>query len=766
MSTLQTHSGDSRWRSLAILSLVFVTVLSATSSAEEVVSVSDSVYSQRVAPIFRRHCVECHGRDETERGLDLRSSVNVIAGSETGPVMIPGKSSASLLRQVLTKGAEPHMPPDGQLTAAEIATIETWIDAFDSQMDIPERVLSEQDRDHWSFQPVRRPSPPSVQDTSWPRSSIDRFILARMEAKQLRPSPPAHKLILLRRVYLDLIGLPPSPDEVSAFLEDDSEQAFDRVVDRLLASPRYGERWGRHWMDLARYADSGGFHNDLDRPFAWRYRDYVIQSWNEDKPYGRFIREQIAGDRLPDATLDTWIATGFCRQGASNDDNMGKTELALLKHRMDLMDDVISTTSNVFLGLTIGCARCHDHKYDPISQQDYYGFLAFFNSAERKQLLIDNFAADRPTLRPVKGKANTKNPFAMVFTDLGQQPTATRLLWRGNVQNEGPVVPASIPRVLAQRETEASRSWPKATPSRQTPRLEIANWIADPENPLTWRVMVNRLWHYHFGRGLVTTTSNFGRLGTVASHPELLDWLASELRDNGGSLKSLHRSIVTSAVYRQSSSSRPEGIAADPGNALWWRREKRRLEAEPLRDSILAVAGTLNLVQGGPGVKPRIRADLLVSSQRNKWPTVKQEGAAHWRRSVYVYVKRQLQLPMMELFDAPSTTHSCDRRRNSLVPTQALVLMNDEFMRDQASYMASRVARQAGDVPDEQVRYAVRLALSREPTTARTEDGVRFLAAQAAKLSDEGHSPEEAQRGALIDLCHVLMNLSEFAYVD
>ncbi|MEO1994705.1 MAG: PSD1 and planctomycete cytochrome C domain-containing protein, partial [Planctomycetaceae bacterium] len=547
---------------------------------------ADPVSAERVAPILASHCSACHNEKDPERDLNLSTHMDTLRGSRTGPVVTPGKASASLLMQVLAPDANPHMPPEDQLTREQISTIASWIDGIDRRTLVGRRKISEADRQHWSFQRVARPSLPVVKHRSWPRTGIDRFVLAKLEAAHVEPSPPAEKEVLLRRLYFDLVGLPPSPEEVEAFLKADSEEAYQRVVDRLLASPRYGERWGRHWLDLARYADSGGFHNDIDRPFAWRYRDYVIQSLNADKPYARFIREQIAGDELPHATLETWTATGFCRNGVSNDDNMGKTALARLKHRMDQMDDVISTTANVFLGLTIGCARCHDHKHDPILQQDYYAFLAFFNSSQRQELLLKNFRPERPNLKPVKAKTGTKNPFVMVFTDHGQKPAATHLLWRGNVENKGPLVTALIPLVLRPvAASDASLTAHEDPTGAGSHRLQLANWIASDDNPLTWRVMANRLWHYHFSRGLVTTPSNLGRLGDHPTHPNLLDWLACELRDNGGRLKAMHRLIVTSAVYRQSSQATARGSAVDPHNRLWWRMDKRRLEAEPLRDA-------------------------------------------------------------------------------------------------------------------------------------------------------------------------------------
>ncbi|MCA9204559.1 MAG: PSD1 domain-containing protein [Planctomycetales bacterium] len=738
-----------KWIAIAIAAAALV--------AGSVRANADDEFARAVQPILARHCAECHGAEDAEQGLDLSTATSVLAGSATAAVIEPGNSAESLLVQSLASEADPHMPPDGQLSDDEVRAVAAWIDSLDPATPVGSAGISEADRNHWAFRPLVRPPVPDGNDEGWSNTPIDRFVWAKLKSAGLSPSESADRAVLLRRMYFDLIGLPPTPEEVAAFVGDDSNDAVDRVVDRLLASPQYGERWGRHWLDLARYADSGGFHNDLDRPHAWRYRDYVIASFNADKPYAQFVREQIAGDELPDATLDTWIATGFCRNGPSNDDNMGKG-IALEKYRMDELDDIISTTGTVFLGLTIGCARCHDHKYDPLSQRDYYRFLAFFHGAEKRQLELDSFDADELKLRPVNGKPDAKSPLAMVLTSHGQPSRTTRLLWRGDVRNPGPVVKPHVPEVL-----ESSHS---AFPAEAARRIDLADWITDAENPLTWRVIANRVWHYHFGSGLVATPSNFGRLGEPPTHPELLDWLAVEFRDGGGSLKSLHRLIVTSAVYQQASDARDDAFAQDPENRLLWRMNRRRLEAESLRDAFLSVAGSLNPQAGGPGVHPRIRPDLLVASQRNKWPVVKREGAEHWRRSVYVYVKRQLQLPLLELFDAPNTSHSCPVRDNSLVPTQSLVLLNDEFVREQAARFADRARHDAGDDARAQVERALWIALGRPPSEQRVVEGVAFVGEQRALLEQEGMGAEAAGRAALADLCHVLMNLSEFVYVD
>ncbi|HND55496.1 MAG TPA: DUF1549 and DUF1553 domain-containing protein, partial [Pirellulaceae bacterium] len=468
---------------------------------------------------------------------------------------------------------------------------------------------------------------------------------------------------------------------------DRSPDAWERVVDRLLASPHYGERWGRHWLDLAQYADSSGFHNDLDRPHAWKYRDYVIASFNADKPYSRFVAEQLAGDEVDGASEETYIATGFCRNGPSNDDNMGKTPEALAQYRADQLDNVVSTTGAVFLGLTIGCARCHNHKTEPLTSRDYYSLVAVFNGTQKHGLV--------PGTEDTTGKKVAVDPAVQIqaLVERGSQVAPTYLLRRGLAANRGEEVGPAVPAVLAREPVVFPPPVSKAKSSLR--RRTLAEWIGAPDNPLTWRVLANRVWQHHFGAGIVTTPSNFGVGGERPSHPELLDWLARRLATDGGQIKPLHRRLVTSATYRQSSQHRADAAALDPTNRLLWRANLRRLEAEPLRDGILAASGNLNRLAGGPGIKPRIRAELLTASQRNKWPVIAQESHEHWRRSVYIYAKRQLLMPLMELFDAPTTTDSCAVRLTSVVPTQALILMNDEFVEEQAAHLAARAIRES-----------------------------------------------------------------------
>jgi hypothetical protein len=604
-------------------------------------------------------------------------------------------------------------------------------------------------KNHWAFQPLNR-AKPLADSSGWARNDIDRFILAELQAKGLKPSPEADRRTLIRRVTLDLTGLPPTPEEVEAFAADSTKTAYEKVVDRLLASPHYGERWGRHWLDLARYADSSGFHNDLDRPQAWRYRDYVIQSFNEDKPYARFIAEQLAGDELEGADETTVIATGFCRNGPSNEDNMGNDKE---QYRLDELDDVISTTSTVFLGLTVGCARCHDHKYDPVTAEDYYRLLAVFNGTVKRGVP----AAEKPK----KGEEVVK-VLALVETNAVVRPT--HLLRRGSLQNPGPEMSPGAPAILtAGRPLQFPIPAADATSSQR--RRTLAEWIGAPDNALTWRVLANRLWQHHFGVGIVTTPGNFGFAGERPSHPALLDYLAGELVANGGRMKPMHRMMVLSATYRQTSVQNGSGAERDPQNTLLWRMNKRRMEAETVRDSILAVSGKLNPAMGGPGFKPRIRADLLTASQRNKWPALTNEGPAQWRRSVYIYVKRQLLMPMMELFDAPTTTDSCGQRTESVVPTQALVLMNDEFVEDQAGFLARRALSASND-DTAVVNRLYALAMSRPAGEARRQQAMTFVAAREAAYRTESTPENDSRRRALTDLAHVLLNSSEFIFIE
>ena len=710
-------------------------------------------FEQHVRPVLVQHCFKCHSTQfEQKAGLVLDNRQGWLQGGENGPALVPGNPDESLVMQALKHIGDVHMPPDSRLPDEQVQAFEKWIvlgAPFPATRSEPSAMSQRMQaaQSHWAFQPLSSAPPPTVKRDDWLCNDVDRFILAKLEQHHLSPSPPADRETLIRRVTLDLIGLPPAPEEVRQFVGNAAPDAYEQLVDRLLASPHYGERWGRHWLDLARYADSSGFHNDLDRPWAWKYRDYVIDSFNEDKPYARFVAEQLAGDEVPAADQNSWIATGFARNGPSNDDNMGKTEAALKQYRADQLDDVVSTTASVFLGLTLGCSRCHDHKTDPFPTEDYYSLLAIFNGTEE-------FGQTPTNATPKKkdSKEIDEQQQMLARVERRAQVPATFVMRRGNASSLGDEVQPAMPRVLARQ--------PIAFP--ETPidgksslrRLTLAQWITSPDNALTWRVLANRIWQHHFGRGLVATPSNFGFTGEAPSHPELLDFLAGQLIENGGRWKPLHKLLVMSATYQQATQGESQTLAADPSNIWLSRMSLRRLESEALRDSILTASGKLNRQLGGPGIKPQLPAELIPASQRNKWPLIKEEQPEHWRRSVYIYSKRQLLMPMMELFDAPTTTDSCAVRSQSVVPTQALVLMNDQFVESQAGFLARRVLDQASE--GQSVPLMFQFTLGRLPSAEQLEQAEQFV-----RMRRNASDPVSA----LTDLAHVIFNSSEFLHI-
>lgn len=599
-------------------------------------------------------------------------------------------------------------------------------------------VANADDWRHWAFAPLDRSE----------GEAVDFFVSRQLLASDLDFSPPAEPRRLLRRLFLDLIGLPPTPEESAAFAADPTDAKFETIVDDLLSRPQYGERWGRHWLDLARYADSNGLHEDTDRPHAWRYRDYVIDSFNADKPYGDFIREQLAGDEIDPENPAAWIATGFCRNGPSNEENVAANEVEI--YRLDQLDDVLAATTQVFLGQTIACARCHDHKTEPFTQVDYYRLLAVFDDTVSAYVPFSDGKLGEPDLRSVKarGKAKPpKEPHVRALTNSTDQARVTQVLLRGNPETPGDPVEPGIPGILSAIGVDFD--------PQNGRRAALASWIAAPENPLTWRVMANRVWQHHFDRGLVETASDFGVGGAAPSHQQLLDWLACELRDNGGRLKPLHRQIVLSKAYRQSSDWRSDAAQIDAENSLLWRYPPHRIEAEAIRDSILAASGNLNLEVGGPGIKPRVPAEILEQSKRNAWPKIDRESAPHWRRSVYIYLKRQLPMPMLTLFDSPNSSESCAVRYSSTTPTQALTLLNDEFVNEQARYLAKLVMAEDSGNP-------VAAMIDRVWATPVSEE--QLETAQA--FVEERFAARNDRKLALADLAVVLFNSSQFVYVD
>jgi hypothetical protein len=655
--------------------------------------------------------------------------------------------------------------------------------------------------DHWAFQPIRRPTLPMVKNAAWVRNDIDRFVLARLEKEGIAPSPEADRVTLLRRLSFDLLGLPPTPTEVDALLSDKSPDWYERLVDRLLASPHYGERWGRHWLDLARYADSDGYEKDTGRPFAWRWRDWVIDALNRDLPYDRFTIEQLAGDLLPNATVTQKIATGFHRNTLTNKEGGVDQE----QFRVEAVVDRVNTTSKVWLGVTLGCAQCHDHKYDPFSQKDYYQFFAFFNSdaevnlpaplpgeeaklaakkatyekklKELQQALTDyKAAAGNP---PAKGdkklaeltKAVADHQKTAPTTSMAQtlslgKTRPTHLMIRGDFLRKGVEVKHGTPAILPplQRASRVSGGSPT--------RLDLASWIVSPENPLTARVLANWVWHKYFGRGLVATLEDFGTQGEKPSHPELLDLLATEVVRHNWSLKAFHKEIVTSATYRQSSKTRPELAQRDPLNVLLARQARLRLEAENVRDMTLAASGLLTRIIGGPSVHPPQPPGISELTYANSVKWVVSTGSDRYRRGLYIWFQRTSPYPMLVTFDAPDSNLCVVRREKSNTPLQALTLLNDTVFVECAQALGRRIL---ADVPSkdstaERLRYGFRLCAAREPSTAemtrltRLIDELRALCqanpAEAAKLAGKttGNAIEAATWAAL---GRVLLNLDE-----
>ncbi len=763
-------------------------------------TVDAAYFDHKIRPLLEQRCLGCHGVGARLSGLDLRSRQSALQGGTRGAAFVPGNAVRSLLYKLVSGARAPQMPPTGKLARQDVAILKRWLDGGAPWAD--GSLQTAQKQVWWSFKPPTQPILPNTPSDSGSRNPIDAFVLARLSEAGLKPSPPAPRRVLIRRAYQDLIGLPPTPEEVDAFVSDRSPNAWEKVVDHLLASPYYGERWGRHWLDLVRYADSGGFEGDKDRPLAWRYRDYVIDAFNRDKPYDLFIREQLAGDELRPGDREATIATGYLACGPQDIVEMNE------RTRSNELDDLVATTSSVFLGLTVGCARCHDHKYDPIKQTDYYRLSAIFAPTERREMeaptpeerrMIETNNAEvdrqlaplRARIEPLRQKgteaakragqaapndeqilkalteADRKAynellaamkpiearrldlPHAMAVTDRARTWGKCYLLVRGDAYHKGDEVQPGFICSLP----GGAQSVPETAATANTTgrRRALADWIASPQNPLTARVWMNRIWRQHFGRGLVNTPSNFGVSGELPSHPELLDWLALKFQAGGWRLKPIHRLLLLSNTYRQSSDIRADGAARDPQNRLYWRMPLRRLEAEPIRDSMLAVAGTLNTEIGGPPVYPPVDPSLRADTfQGINWPEG-EDSPKTWRRSVYVKVKRSLLLPELDVFDCPEITNSVAERNVTTTPLQALTLLNAPLILRQANLFAVRLKKECGERPQRWIDRAYRLAFSRPPTPQETSLALAFM----------------QQRGptALNDFCHAILNLNEFVYV-
>ena len=928
-------------------------------------------FNSQVKPILQQNCFQCHGgEDAVEGGLELTSREKILEGGNYGPAVSLENPADSFLLEMVGYGQETaQMPPDGRLNDASLEILAKWIN-----LGLPYPVkgtdvqpIPKTASDYWAYRPLKRPQVPSVQASAWISNPIDAFILAKLEANNLTPATPASKLTLIRRIYYDLTGLPPSPEAVEAFLNNTAPDAYEKRIDKLLKSPRYGEKWGRHWLDLVRYAETNGYEGDSDKPYVWRYRDYVINAFNKDKPYNQFIKEQLAGDELDTVTTETIIATGYHKLGVW-DTGPADRKLA----RYDYLDDIVSTTGQVMLGMTVGCARCHDHKIDPILTRDYYSLLAFFHDitpnnhgpltdigtpeqqAVRHKLLaekrfaeqeaqdnlfqiqeavkielaknlpeailpdmptslicgltyrsyrgtFEQFPNDFDALEPAaEGRlfsnlfslapASRKKDIGLVFEGALQVPedatytfhinlqgacrlilngyqvaeligtrdveialtrgdvpirleyfnkdldkpqlevswsgagfekqplstnatvnfnellkthaelietneslkalvdqqkelkkqrdqrrrqrvpyehqalavsereqTPTHILRRGNPHLVGREIKPAFPAVLNPPAVQMPPVPENAKSSGK--RRVFAEWVTSAENPMTARVMVNRIWQHHFGRGIVRSTNDFGQLGTPPTHPELLDWLASEFIASNWRLKAMHKLIMTSNAYRMSAQSDPRGVQQDANNDLFWRFDMRRLTAEEIRDTVLYITGKLNIKMGGPSVFPELPKEVLATSSRPRsvWGESPPEEAN--RRSVYVKVKRSLLVPILNQYDQADTDSSCPARFSTTVPTQSLTMLNGKFINDQAVAFANRMRWEGGVTVEDRVRFGLRLVLCREPEPAEIQQALTFM---QELQQHEGLSAEVAlDRFALLAL-----NLNELIFLD
>ncbi|MCE2399886.1 DUF1553 domain-containing protein [Candidatus Poribacteria bacterium] len=928
-------------------------------------------FNTQVKPILEENCLQCHGgRTEVEGGLDLTNREKILEGGHYGATVSLDNPNQSLLLEMVGYNQETaQMPPDGKLDDASLEILAKWIN-----IGLPYPTLENDTHpnidsasNYWAYLPLTQPSIPSVHKANWVLNPIDSFILAKLEANGLTPAAPATKLSLIRRVYYDLTGLPPSPEAVDAFLNNTAPDAYEKLIDKLLKSPRYGEKWGRHWLDLVRYAETNGYESDSDKPYIWRYRDYVINSFNQDKPYDQFLKEQLAGDELDTATSETVIATGYHKLGVW-DTGPADRKLA----RYNYLDDIVSTTGQVMLGMTIGCARCHDHKIDPISMQDYYSFLAFFHDirphnggpladigspeqqAERNRLLTEKRQAeeeyhdqlfhiqenikielakihsepiapnitespiqnltyrfyrgifeqipsdfdsleltaegrlfsnlfslapanpkkniglvfvgtlqvaedatytfhlnlngefrlilngqlvselsgdsetqlaletgdipirleyfnkdlDKPSLEISWSAPNIERQFlsttaninfgkllnthkdyiesneelkslvdkynvikqqrdqrhrqripyehqALVVTEDSQTPT--HILRRGNPTLVGREVNPAFPSVLNPPVVETP-VMPKESKTSGKRRV-FAEWVAKDDNPLTARVMVNRIWQYHFGRGIVRTSNDFGQLGSPPTHPELLDWLASEFITSGWKIKAMHKLIMTSNTYQMSTQSNPTYIHKDANNDLFWRFNMRRLTAEEIRDTVLWITGKLNLKMAGPSIYPELPEEVLATASRpgSVWGQSPPDETN--RRSVYVKVKRSLLVPILNLYDQANTDSTCPVRFTTTVPTQSLTMLNGKFINEQAHIFANRMRWEGGITIEDRVKYGLRLVLCREPEQTEIQHALNFI------------SELQQQNGVTTDIALdrfalLALNLNEFIFLD
>lgn len=815
-------------------------------------------FETKVRPLLLERCVKCHGPEKQRGGLRVDGREAMLTGGESGAAIVPGKADDSLVMQMLASG---KMPPknEARLTDAQIADIRQWLNAGATFPIVAEDPGARKSwRDHWAFRKPDREAalkslPMEIQQQLHtdvaknpkapdPRSlhPIDAFVLAKLSESKLPSAPRASRQTLIRRAYFDLLGLPPTPEQVDKFVNDTSPAAWDALITELLASPQYGERWGRHWLDVARYADSGGYETDMYYRNAWRYRDYVVKSFNDDKPYDRFVQEQIAGDEIwPDnleldgnyilaepkrRALEAHTGTGFYALGPQ----IHESSMDARKQDYERLTDWADATGAAFLGVTLGCARCHDHKFDPFTQRDYFAMQAVFvRSRETERTIVNameiaDFKQHYPRVLAVRAAREAYRQFEQSIAgrqatpeeeakrrdllqaigrcvlDIPERATSTpntpfdgifevpvvavlgherpelvrpvHVLNRGDLDRPKDAVTPALPVSLAEATGVSA-----ALPDGLTTRKELALWVTRPDHPLTARVMVNRIWQWHFGRGIVPTPSDFGKMGQPPSHPELLDWLATEFIARGGSVKQLHRLIMTSNTYQLASDFAPEGnLAIDLDNRLLWRFNRRRLEGEAVWDTLHAVAGTINLQVGGPPIIPPLSDEELSSLRdRYRW-VVTPDPKQHNRRGLYVVNYRNYRFPLFEVFDAPSSAVSSPGRDVSTVAPQALWLLNNRTAWKQAEHLAARVVKDTGDNAPALVSKLWRITLGRSPSMAEETEAVALLEQLAASntgkplenVPSELASLPMPRATALVKLCLAMFNHNEFLFID
>jgi hypothetical protein len=735
----------------------------------------EEFFAAKIRPVLTASCFKCHGGEKLRGGLRVDSLQSLLKGGDSGPAVVPGDAEESLLiRAIRHANDDLKMPPDKKLSDEIIDDFIAWIR---SGADWPDGLAlkgtepSDRTKKPWALMPIKSIQPPADR-SGWSANPIDQFVRARLLEKDLLPADDASKRTLIRRVTFDLHGLPPTPAEIDAFVADKSLDAFAKLVDRLLESPRYGERWARHWLDVVRYSDSAGFETDQRYTSAWRYRDYVIQSLNADKPFDRFIQEQVAGDELWPGDKEATIATGlYCVGPAEAESAMTSTQL-----EYEWLTDSVDTTGAAFLGLTFGCARCHDHKYDPISQRDYYAMQAFFAASDRPfpekiRILrikgLNGLLSDAPVPKELM---NDPRCTLVAEEKVGshllhrQKPMTIRRLQRGELSKPREEVSPAFPEALTATR-EGSIRVPDDPSAR---RSALARWLTSPANPLTARVLVNRVWGWHFGQALVRTPNDFGAQGEPPTHLELLDWMAHDFVEHGWSLKRLHRTILMSKTYQMKSIAEGAGLRVDPENRWLCHYPRHRLEGEAIRDAMLACAGSLNDEMFGPPVTPPLSESELTGlfEPKEKW-AVNKDSRQHTRRSIYLLNRRTFSYPFFSAFDPPEVMASCPQRMRTIVPTQALALLNSPFAVEQAAAFARRLIKECGDKPDELLTRAWLLAFGRPPTPKELERTSAFLSKSSANLKkDDAHPGARPSEASLSELCLVLLNANEFIYLE